>query len=612
MSATQIELLAPAKDYHTGVVAIDYGADAVYIGGPGFGARRSASNNIDEIRRLADYAHLYGVRVYATLNTVVFEDELKEAEAIARALTKAGADALIIQDMAYLRMGLTGVEFHASTQMCNMSPENIKFLEHSGISRVVLERELTLEDIKNIRSRTNIELESFIHGAICVGFSGHCYLSRSMSPRSGNRGDCSQSCRLKYDLTDDNDNVLYKSKHLLSVQDMNMSGNIGRLLDAGVTSFKIEGRLKDESYVRNTVAYYRRELDKEIAARDDMRRASSGHTISNFAPDLAKSFSRGGTTWMLDGGRHGVSSFDTPKATGEYLGKVTRTGRNYFEISGKTALHNGDGICYFHEGELLGTNINRTEGGRIYPNAIGKIATGTAIYRNYDHAFESAASSMAVRRAIDATADITVSDTSIELRLTDEDGCQAIARFENNFDPAQKPDKMLDTIRTQTEKSGDSIYDIHVAAINCNIEVPFIPISSLNELRRNAIEQLTQVRTTKLPHHLKPAVEERDYPYPAKQLDGTANVTNSLAEQFYRDHGVTDIAPQLELQERLSGECVMETAYCIRREIGECLKEAPKYRGALYLSRGTIDYLLDFDCARCRMKLIKTRKEQQP
>lgn len=326
-----VELLAPARDLQSAVAAVDYGADAVYIGGAKFGARHAAGNSAEQIARVAEYAHRYGVRVHATLNTLIYDDELETAERQARELIAAGVDALIVQDMALRRMDLP-VELHASTQVCNMTPEQARFLGECGFARVILERALSLDEIRAICAATNAEVECFVHGAICVGYSGRCFLSRSMSERSGNRGACSQPCRLTYDLTDGSGRTYLAGKHLLSVRDLNLSAHVGELLDAGVRSLKIEGRLKDINYIRNTVAYYRRAVDDALTVRPHLRRASAGESVADFTPDTAKSFTRGESEYFFAGKRAGVASFDTPKAVGEYAGCVTRVERTRFRL----------------------------------------------------------------------------------------------------------------------------------------------------------------------------------------------------------------------------------------------------------------------------------------
>ena len=382
-SVRHIELLAPAKDYQSAIDAIDCGADAVYIGAGRFGARYAATNSIEDIALAVKYAHRFGAKVYVTLNTLLYNDELAAAKAQAEELVAAGVDALIVQDMAYCRMGLK-VPLHASTQTACSTTEQVRFFEDVGFERAILERNLSAAEIVQIRGGSSIELEAFIHGAICVCHSGRCYLSRSTSERSGNRGQCSQPCRLPYDLTDGNGNIYIKGKHLLSVCDLDLSQHIGQMIDAGVNSFKIEGRLKDRVYLRNIVSHYRRLLDEQIAMRGDCCRASVGTSQIAFEPNPAKSFTRGGGTYLFDGKRAGVASFDTPKALGERIGRVTKVARGSFMLDSNVALANGDGICFIANGEAVGTNINTVNGSWITPNRIDGIAVGTELFRNYD------------------------------------------------------------------------------------------------------------------------------------------------------------------------------------------------------------------------------------
>ncbi len=601
-----VELLAPARDLEAGMAAIDCGADAVYIGGARFGARRAATNSAEDVARLVEYARPFGVRVYAALNTVVFDDELAAAEATARELIDAGVDALIVQDMAYLRMGLTGVELHASTQMCNTIPEGVRFLEKSGFSRVILERGLTLAEIEAIRRATTVDLECFVHGAICVGFSGHCYLSRSMGPRSGNRGECSQPCRLPYDLVDGRGRVVMSGKHLLSVQDMNLSDRIPQLIDAGIGSFKIEGRLKEISYVKNIVAYYRREIDRALVSRPEVRRSSSGGVTVGFEPDPVRTFSRGGTHWMLDGKRAGVASFDTPKAVGQYVGTVSAVQKDCFEIVGNEAFAPGDGVCFFSNGELLGTQVNRVDGRTIWPNRMEGIVAGGKLYRNYDHRFVTAVANARLRRAIQVKAQFEWTEEQLRLTFVDEDGERAAADLCGPFDLAKNPDKMRDTLRAQVTKCGDTIFEVTEVALPSEGPVPFVPVSVVNDLRRRVAEALYEVRRQR-PRHLHIGVEDAAYPYPAKELNGTGNVTNHLAERFYHEHGVERVAEGLDMRSSLVGECVMTSAYCLRRELGECLRGRSTLHGPLFLRRGTMSYRLEFDCDVCRMRLIKEK-----
>ena len=452
-----VELLAPAKDYASAVAAVDYGADAVYIGGAKFGARQAAGNSAEEIARVVEYARRYGVRVHAALNTLVWDDELEEAERQARELIAAGVDALIVQDMALRRMSLP-VELHASTQVCNSTPEGARFLGEAGFARVILERNLSLDEIRAICSATAAEVECFVHGAICVGFSGRCFLSRSMSGRSGNRGACSQPCRLAWDLTDGRGRTYIAGKHLLSVRDMNLSHRIGDLLDAGVTSFKIEGRLKDTNYIKNVVAYYRRAVDEALAVRPGFVRSSAGESVPDFTPDPSKSFTRGESEYFFAGKRPGVASFDTPKAVGEYVGRVAKVFGNGFTLLGEAELAPGDGICFITPHGVTGTNVNAAEGRRIVPNRMEGIVAGAEVYRNSDRLFNLRLERSRTRRVIPATAVAEVSAEGFAMTYTDCEGVTASAARTVPLDRAKNPGANASALRVQAMKSGDTIF----------------------------------------------------------------------------------------------------------------------------------------------------------
>ena len=593
----RLELLAPARDYASAVAAVDAGADAIYIGGARFGARHAAANSVDDIRRAAEYAHLYGVRVHATLNTLLYDDELAAAERQARELVAAGVDAPIVQDMALRRMSLP-VELHASTQTAIRTPAEAAFLGNAGFARVILERALSLDEIRAICRATTAEVECFVHGAICVGYSGQCYLSRSMSARSGNRGECSQPCRLSYDLEDAAGRRILRGKHLLSVRDLNLADRLGALIDAGVTSFKIEGRLKDEGYIRNVVAYYRRRLDEAIASRGDCRRASVGETRLDFTPDPAKSFTRGESEYFLMGRSAGVASFDTPKSVGEFVGRVAACDVRGFTLDRDAALAAGDGICIGADG----TNVNSVEGRRIAPNRMpASIRPGAAVYRNLDSRFRLQLERSRMRRVIPAEACVTVASDRVTFRYTDCEGLSAEASREGVFEPAGDPAKMAEGLRMQAARSGDTPFDVQ------RVEVTgaewFVPLSLAGALRREALAELRRLRVARVPEH-RILAEDPCAPYPAAALSAEGNVTNRLAERFYRDHGVTRIERGLDLEASTAGRRVMRSAYCIRREIGECLLEGSRLDGDLFLVRGAKRYRLAFDCARCEMSLI--------
>lgn len=599
-SVKTIELLAPAKDYRTAVAAVDFGADAVYIGGARFGARQAAGNTTEEIARVAEYAHRFGVRVHATLNTLLWDDELAEAERQARELIAAGIDALIVQDMALRRMGLP-VELHASTQVCNRTPEGARFLGEAGFARVILERALSLDEIRAVCAATSAEVECFVHGAICVGYSGRCFLARSMSDRSGNRGACSQPCRLPWDLTDGEGRTHIAGKHLLSVRDLNLSARIGNLLDAGVTSLKIEGRLKDENYVKNIVACYRRAVDEAISARPGLRCASAGESVPDFTPDPAKSFTRGESEYFFGGKCAGVASFDTPKAVGEYVGRVTKCGQGWFLLEGGSALAPGDGICFRTRDGFAGTSVNAADGGRVMPNRMDGIVSGTEIYRNYDHRFTKRLEASRTRRVIPATATVEARADGVCIRYTDCEGVTASASCGVALERAKNPAANAVALQAQAARSGDTIFAVR--SVGVSGEEWFVPASLAAGLRREGLEKLLDARLAQTPaHRILP--ENTAAQYPSERLIAEENVTNRLAEAFYRDHGVREIERGLDLAPTTADRTVMRSSYCIRREIGECLLKHPRLRGPLFLERGAYRYRLDFDCARCEMNLV--------
>ena len=601
-----VELLAPAKDYASAAAAVDYGADAVYIGGAKFGARQAAGNSVEEIARVVEYAHRYGVRVHATLNTLVWDDELEEAERQARALIAAGVDALIVQDMALRRMSLP-VELHASTQVCNCTPEGARFLGEAGFARVILERNLSLDEIRAICAATTAEVECFVHGAICVGYSGRCFLSRSMSGRSGNRGACSQPCRLAWDLTDGRGRTYIAGKHLLSVRDMNLAQRIGDLLDAGVTSFKIEGRLKDTNYIKNVVAYYRRAVDAALAERPGLVRSSVGESVPDFTPDPSKSFTRGESEYFFAGKRPGVASFDTPKAVGEYVGRVAKVFQNGFTLLGEAELAPGDGICFITPRGVTGTNVNAAEGRRITPNRMDGIMAGAEVYRNSDRLFNLRLERSRTRRVIPAGAVAEASAEGLTITYTDCEGVTASAGRRVKLDRAKNPEANAAALRVQAMKAGDTIFAVRDAEVR-GAEW-FVPASLAAEVRREAVSALGEARRNRmLEHRILP--ENPAARYPSERLTAEENVTNRLAEAFYRDHGVREIERGLDLAPTTAGHRVMRSAYCIRREIGECLREHPRLGGDLYLEHGAYRYRLEFDCAVCEMALIDPLKKR--
>ncbi|MFI3268867.1 MAG: U32 family peptidase [Rikenellaceae bacterium] len=614
----KIELLAPVRGFEAACAAVDFGADALYMGAAGFGARSAATNSVEDVARAVEYAHQYGVRLYATLNTLLFEQELDRAEAQARELVSVGVDGLIVQDMAYARMGL-GVDLHCSTQMCNMTAEGVQFLSECGFSRVVLERNLTKAQMAKIaKAVPNVELEAFVHGAICVGYSGRCLLSRSMSSRSGNRGECSQPCRLSYDLVNRDGEKIIEAKHLLSVKDLNLSQRLGELLDLGVTSFKIEGRLKEIGYTKNIVAHYRQQLDRAVAEREGFTRSSVGRSRFDFTPNPQKSFSRGETAYLFDGvgagSAVGVASFESPKSKGEVLGRcvaVDKRGNFAIEFGGE--LSTGDGLCFVKGGELVGGSVNRVQrdGESVWVTLSrgARVEVGTMIYRNIDRQFELQLERSPARRVVMVEGSVVSSASRVEVRYRDRGrGLMGVAALEGEFESAQNSAKMAEVIRQQLSKCGDTIFE--AASIDLSgWGGEFIASSMLSQLRREALEQL-RLRSIEATEASRGAafVENKEARYPVRELGADFGITNPVAEQFYRDHGVIHIEPQLEIaedNEAFKGAKVLQSSYCIRREIGECLKRGSRLRDPLYLVRGKERFKLEFECGRCRMALIK-------
>ncbi len=604
----EIEVLAPARNYEVACAAVDCGADAVYIGGSSFGARKDARNATDDIRRTVEYAHRFGVRVYATLNTVVFEHELEQARALAQEIVAAGVDALIVQDPCYLRMGLEGVEFHASTQMFNASVEQVRFLSECGFTRVVLERNLSLREIREMGRECDVELECFVHGAVCVCYSGRCAMSLSVGGGSGNRGACSQPCRLPYDLVDDAGRVLVRGKHLLSVRDLDLSRRVGEMIDAGVTSFKIEGRLKDINYVRNVTAAYRRAVDEALRVREGYVRSSVGESRIDFTPDLAKSFTRSGSVYFFDGLRQGVASFDTPKSVGEQMGRVKNVGRDWFELDrGEGDMAAGDGICFVTDGRLCGTNVNRVEGARIYPNKMEGVTRGAEIYRNYDHRFNQLLERGRTVRTVAVDVKVEVRDGRMEMTACEERGIEVTRSVSlEGAEVARNPERVADTVRAAAAKSGGTMFTVRDVEVKFCGEVLFVSAAAVNELRRGVLDELEK-RCVALVPKKDVRKENKEIKYPRRNLVMSENVVNSLSEEFYRSHGVEDIERGVDLCRDFDGVTVMRTRYCIRREMGMCLKKEGVSREGLWLVHGTDRFRLEFDCARCEMRVIRKR-----
>ena len=602
MITGKIELLAPAKDISTAMAAIRSGADAVYIGAERFGARQAAANTVDDIRQAADFAHQFYAKIYVTLNTLLYDDELPVAEKMIHQLYEAGIDGLIIQDVGLLELDLPPVSLIASTQMDNSTLEKVKFRQDVGFSRAILARELTLDQIRQIRSGTSLELECFIHGALCVGASGQCYMSCALGNRSGNRGQCAQPCRRLYNLKDKSGKTIVNDRHLLSLKDLNLSEHLEQLIDAGVSAFKIEGRLKDIPYVVNTTAFYRKQLDK-ILAKKKLQKSSSGSVVLDFEPNLEKTFNRGFTDYGITGQASKYGSIDTPKSIGEFIGVVKRTDRTFFILDGKQDLHNGDGICFFDRLQnLSGSTVSLVEGQKIYPNKINEIYAGQKIYRNYDHLFADKLLSIPAERKISLSMTIQETQNALVISGTDEDGNNARVEIKDKK-PALKKDTAKETFHNQLTRLGNTLFECSELKIETQ-EMYFVPASQLNDARRQLVEQLLQVRQA---NRLRQTaiIQKNNIAYPQKNLTFTGNVLNKKAEDFYRRHGVETIEKAAEAGKDLTGQVVMRTKHCLRRELDICQRSDGKTiaEPLILQDEDGREYEVRFLCGQCGMEI---------
>ena len=597
-----IELLAPAKDKKTAFAAIDCGADAVYIGSPRFGARVNASNSLDDIKEVVEYAHMFRVKVYVTINIIMSDDELKEAVELIYQLYDIGVDALIVQDMGLLECKLPPIKLFASTQCHNSTLKKVKFLEKTGFSRVILARELSLEEIREIASNTGIEIETFVHGALCVSYSGQCYMSYAIGGRSANRGECAQPCRKKYSLVDSEGVVVAKDKHLLCLRDLNFSSDIKDLIDAGVSSFKIEGRLKDEDYIKNVVGFYRRKID-EVIANTEYERSSSGYSVPGFEPDVSKTFNRGYCEYFLHGRNKNITSFDTPKSRGEYAGRVKEVFEKYFLFDG-CELNNADGICFFDErGELVGTSVNKAEGNKIFPQSMNGLRKGVEVFRNYNHKFSKMLESAKVERKIEASVCFVEKAQCYELSVVDEDGVRVVVEAGKNYDKATNQELARNNIIKCLKKAGDSCFDIKDVMVEVEV-YPFIPVSELNELRRGLLKKLEEERLAS--YEVEKSEGVSISPYFERELFYDANIMNEKAKEFYEKRGAICREYALEKTGESEGKILMTTKHCLKFSLGLCSKEGKKhrYREPFFLvdSHGK-RYRLLFECKSCCMKI---------
>ena len=602
-----IELLSPAKDLNCGIEAINHGADAVYIGAPKFGARAAAGNSLEDIRELCEYAHLYGARIYVTLNTILKEDELEEAERMIWDLWRVGTDALIIQDMGITRLNLPPIPLHASTQTDNRTPEKVRFLEAAGFTQVVLARELSLNEIRRISEATTVPLEVFVHGALCVSYSGQCYLSAALSGRSANRGECAQYCRLPYTMVDATGTEIVSNKHLLSLKDMNRSDQLEALLDAGVSSLKIEGRLKDVGYVKNITAYYRKKLDAVLSRRPEYRRASAGRSTYTFEPVAEKSFNRGFTPFLLEGRTADITAFNTPKSLGEPVGTVKEIKGNSFTVAGLKQLSNGDGLVFFNrKGELEGFRVNRVEANRVFPLDMPQLTPKTPLYRNFDQAFDKLLAKPSAERKLSVEIEFLDNPFGFTLCMEDETGARIM--LTEPFAKELARHEQQDNIRTQLSKLGNTPFEASKVVVGLS-ENWFVPSSLLADMRRRGVEKLLEARRARYPRETVKRVQPSvSIPFPERQLTYLGNVANGKARSFYQDHGVEQIDPAFELSPRKDVP-LMFTKHCLRYSMGWCptyQKDKSPYKEPYYLLYKDTRLRLQFDCKHCQMLVFES------
>ncbi|GAA6767451.1 U32 family peptidase [Flavobacterium sp. CGRL1] len=604
----KIEILAPARDLIGGMAAINSGADAVYIGAPQFGARSNANNSIEDVAELVKYAHLFNAQVFVVINTILYDNELETCRAMIWELYDIGVDALIIQDMAIMEMDLPPIVLHASTQANNRDADKIKFLKDAGIKRVVLARELNLHQIKTIYDHADVELEFFVTGALCVSFSGNCYMSVANGERSANRGSCAQNCRLPYNLIDGNGDTLIRNSHLLSIKDLDVSDQIPNLIEAGIVSFKIEGRLKDVAYVKNNVSYLRQKLDSYLEGSDKYIKASSGKCTYTFDSTLSRTFNRGYTDYFVNERHSSIGSWESPKSKGQYIGKLIRTIGGAYEIENGELLNNGDGLCFINENnEADGIYVNKAENGKVYPNVLKEIKDGTFIYRNNDAAFIKIVEreDSAIRK-IGTTLLLTENENGFELIATDEDGNVSTVKLEHPKEKTKTGESIEENIKVQLAKTGFTPY----SADEINVmftENWFLPISKINEMRRNVFEQLSEIRLANYVREEHQLVKT-SHPYPETKLDFMYNVSNKTARKFYERHGVTEIEKAFELQWDPGKSRVMTTKYCIKYELKKCPIHQKdivgvKVKEPLVLKQGELEYKLKFNCKPCEMEI---------
>ena len=604
----KVEILAPAKNLYQGMAAINAGADAVYIGAPQFGARTNATNSVEDIAELVQYAHLFKAQVFVTLNTILYENELEPCQRLIHDLYNIGVDALIIQDMAIMEMDLPPIVIHASTQMNNRDPKHIKFFHDAGMKRAILARELNLDQIREIRDTTDVELEFFVSGALCVSFSGNCYMSVANGERSANRGSCAQNCRLPYTLIDGTGKTLMTETHLLSIKDLNLSDQLPALIEAGVTSFKIEGRLKDIVYVKNNVSYLRKRLDAFLEVSDNYQKASSGRTFYSFDPEMDKSFNRGYTDYFVNKRDKKIGSWETPKSQGQFIGKLLEVKANGYVIENYELLNNGDGLYFVNEeGKADGDRVNIIINDVVVPNTFRPLPVGTLIYRNSDASFNKLLEreDSAIRK-IGVTMTFSETNNGFTLTAIDEDGHESTSTMEVEKELTKNEESIIPNIKNNLSKAGNTPFIVDEIKINFS-ENWFLPISKINEIRRVVLAQLIDIRVKEY-HREEFQITKTDHPYPVSELDFTYNVSNKLARQFYKRHGVTEIEKAFELQWDPGKSRVMTTKYCVKYELGKCPRfqrdtMGEKVAEPLVLKHGEVEYKLKFNCKPCEMEI---------
>ncbi|QEU41040.1 U32 family peptidase [Raoultella planticola] len=616
-----LELLSPARDVGIAREAILHGADAVYIGGPGFGARHNASNSLSDIAGLVPFAHRYGAKIFVTLNTILHDDELEPAQRLITDLYETGVDALIVQDMGVMELDIPPIELHASTQCDIRSVEKAKFLSDVGFSQIVLARELNLQQIKAIYDNTDATIEFFIHGALCVAYSGQCNISHAQTGRSANRGDCSQACRLPYTLKDDQGRVVAYEKHLLSMKDNDQTANLAQLIDAGVRSFKIEGRYKDMSYVKNITAHYRQMLDAIIEDRGDLMRSSAGRTEHFFVPSTDKTFHRGSTDYFVIARKGDIGAFDSPKFIGLPVGEVLKVAKDHLDVEVTEALTNGDGLNVMIKREIVGFRANTVEKTgenryRVWPNEmpadLHKVRPHQVLNRNLDHNWQQALQKTSSERRIAVDINLSGWQEQLVLTMTCEDGVSVTHTLDGEFAEATQAEKALANLRDGVAKLGQTIYFARDVQINLPGAL-FVPNSLLNQLRRETVERLDEARVNAAPRGQRKAVSVPPPVYPETHLSFLANVYNHKARAFYQRYGVELIDAAYEAHEEKGDVPVMITKHCLRFAFNLCPKQA---KGSIkswkatpmQLIHGDEVLTLKFDCRPCEMHVIGKMK----